>query len=158
INDLGVCPRDVNGIMKRWHDMRGSVKKKIAALHEASRATGLGPPPRSPLTPTEEKIRQTFDHPTLDGVGGMDTSALDLGFEQSTGFQMEQKKQGGVQPTNDGKEYSEEDQDNESEANIPQTLQSAAWCIPEPSVTTVTPPRPPVQAAFWLHNYRRKPS
>ncbi|XP_033913376.2 t-SNARE domain-containing protein 1-like [Acipenser ruthenus] len=158
MNALGVCPRDVNEIMKRWHDIWGSVKKKIAALHKASRVTGLGLPPRSPLTPTEEKIIQTFDHLTLDGMGGMDTSALDLGFEQYTGFRMEQEKQGGVQPTNDGREYSEEDQDNESEANIPQTLQSAAGCIPGPSVTTVIPPRPPVQVACWLHNYRRTPS
>ncbi|RXN00287.1 Sodium channel protein type 4 subunit alpha A [Acipenser ruthenus] len=83
------------------------------------------------------------------------TSAME---EQYTGFRMEQEKQGGVQPTNDGREYSEEDQDNESEANIPQTLQSAAGCIPGPLVTTVIPPRPPVQVACWLHNYRRTPS
>uniref|UniRef100_UPI00358FFBFA t-SNARE domain-containing protein 1-like n=1 Tax=Myxine glutinosa TaxID=7769 RepID=UPI00358FFBFA len=65
INALGGCRRQATDIQKRWHDIRGGVKKKAGLARRPGRLGAQW----SILTPMEERILATFDLRTQLGNG-----------------------------------------------------------------------------------------
>ncbi|XP_064411097.1 trace amine-associated receptor 13c-like [Latimeria chalumnae] len=67
VNALGHCPYKVVEIKHKWRDLRMTVKKKLADIHQARRAMGRGEVPE-PLTPLEEKVSKHISPLEVWGV------------------------------------------------------------------------------------------
>ncbi|XP_064413790.1 t-SNARE domain-containing protein 1-like [Latimeria chalumnae] len=73
VNALGHCRHGVAEVKHKWRDLRVSVKKKMANIARATRATGGGPLPAG-LTPLEEVVAKHISAVEVEGIpGGLDT-------------------------------------------------------------------------------------
>ncbi|XP_064410443.1 t-SNARE domain-containing protein 1-like [Latimeria chalumnae] len=73
VNALGYCRCGVTEVKHKWRDLRMTVKKKMANIARAKRATGGGPPPAG-LTLLEEVISKHISAVEVQGIPeGQDT-------------------------------------------------------------------------------------
>ncbi|XP_078513820.1 t-SNARE domain-containing protein 1-like [Lissotriton helveticus] len=74
VNSVGVTQRSVDEIKKRWYDLRGRSKEKIAERLGERVATGGGEPTVPPNTPLEDRVEDTINPQACVGVTQLDSS------------------------------------------------------------------------------------
>ncbi|XP_078529626.1 uncharacterized protein LOC144807903 [Lissotriton helveticus] len=100
VNAVGVTQRSVDELKKRWYDLRGRAKEKIAERLGEQLATGGREPTVPPNTPLEDQVEETINpqacvgmtqldssRPTQDTPGGADVPSTDseaLVIEENT--------------------------------------------------------------------------
>ncbi|XP_078540254.1 t-SNARE domain-containing protein 1-like [Lissotriton helveticus] len=75
VNAVGVTPRDIDDLKKRWYDLRSLTKKQIAEQHKQANKTGGGKNRAPPLTDQEELVGSTIEPESVSGLGDADSSA-----------------------------------------------------------------------------------
>ncbi|XP_078511213.1 t-SNARE domain-containing protein 1-like [Lissotriton helveticus] len=75
VNAVGMTPRDIHDLKKRWYDLRSLTKKKIAELLKEANKTGGGKNRAPPLTELEELVDTTTEPENVCGLGDADSSA-----------------------------------------------------------------------------------
>ncbi|XP_078508446.1 uncharacterized protein LOC144768544 [Lissotriton helveticus] len=74
VNAVGVIPRTIDEIKKRWYDMRLRAKEKLAERLKDANKTGGGSGNVDQPTPHEELIESTIQHESVSGVSAIDSS------------------------------------------------------------------------------------
>ncbi|XP_078503560.1 uncharacterized protein LOC144762291 [Lissotriton helveticus] len=74
VNAVGVIPRSIDEIKKRWYDMRLRAKEKLAERLKEANKTGGGTANIDQPTPHEELIESTIQHESVSGVSAIDSS------------------------------------------------------------------------------------
>ncbi|XP_078524907.1 uncharacterized protein LOC144797982 [Lissotriton helveticus] len=74
VNAVGVTPRSVEDLRKRWYNLCLRSKEKLAARLEQSRITGGGTSSVSDCPPLEELVEGTLQPESVGGVADLDSS------------------------------------------------------------------------------------
>ncbi|XP_078541940.1 t-SNARE domain-containing protein 1-like [Lissotriton helveticus] len=74
VNSVGVTQRSIDELKKRWYDLRGPAKERIAEKLGEQYATGGGDPTVAPNTPLEDLVEDTINPAACVGVTQLDTS------------------------------------------------------------------------------------
>ncbi|XP_078535012.1 uncharacterized protein LOC144821654 [Lissotriton helveticus] len=75
VNAVGVTHRSLDDLKKRFYDIRGVTKRKLADLHKQAGLTGGGTNRAPPLTQLEELVATTIERASVVGIGDLDSSS-----------------------------------------------------------------------------------
>lgn len=75
VNAVGVTPRSLDELKKRFYDIRSLTKRKMAEIQKQAGVTGGGRNPAPPLTELEELVSSTIERESVTGIGTLDSSA-----------------------------------------------------------------------------------
>ncbi|XP_078518395.1 t-SNARE domain-containing protein 1-like [Lissotriton helveticus] len=75
VNAVGVTHRSLDDLKKRFYDIRGVTKRKLAELHKQAGLTGGGKNRAPPLTDLEELVATTIESASVVGIGDLDSSS-----------------------------------------------------------------------------------
>ncbi|XP_078531112.1 uncharacterized protein LOC144817989 [Lissotriton helveticus] len=138
VNSVEVAQRSIDDLKKRWYDLRGRAKERIAERLGERVATGGGEPTVPPNTPLEDLVEDTLQPEACVGVTRLDSS------------RPTQESQGGAEDTSsdsEGLQIDENPEDSEGDANPstqPGPSGRAPAALPPPATPATTgAPQPP---------------